>query len=138
VWVLANTTIDVNSKDGVGDTPIYITLFNRHLMASNLLIERGANLFAMNNNGVRAIDSDNGPRVLQHAKTLLWKSVKPLLLLSKSNTIAAADDSLPSHVLLSVEKSFGIVRRIASFLKRGGLIVKELQRPVHRSRGSGT
>jgi hypothetical protein len=126
-FVLANTTIDVNSKDDDGITPIMLTIYN-NLMASNLLIERGANLFMKNKNGRRAIDRYNSPQVLQHAKPLLWESVKPLLLLTKAIAIAADDDLIPSPVLPSVDKAFGIsgiVRRIASFMKRGGIIVKD-------------
>jgi ankyrin repeat protein len=90
--VLANTPIDVNSKDDYGDMPIIFTI-NDSLMASNLLVERGANLFLKYNDGHRAIDHrDNGPRVLQHAKNysneLRWSSVRPLLLLSKACSMA--------------------------------------------------
>jgi ankyrin repeat protein len=127
-WVLDNTSIDVNYKEEDDHTPISIALIGCHLMASKLLIERGANLFLKASDGCRVIDRPSGPQVLQHAKTLLWVSVKPLLLLSKAIAIAADDHSNPSPVLLSVDKAFGIsgiVRRIASFMKRGGIIVKD-------------
>jgi hypothetical protein len=128
VWVFANTAIDVNSEDNHGHTPISLALLNSNLMAHNLLIERGANLFIKNIFGRRAIDYGNGPQLLQHAKNLLWESVKPLLLLSKAISIAVDYKSLPSPVLPSVDKAFGIsgiVRRIASYLKRGKLIVRD-------------
>jgi hypothetical protein len=142
-WVLAITTIDVNSTDNYGLAPIMVTIYN-HLMAFKLLIERGANLFMKNKNGRRAIDRPLGPQVLQHAKPLLWESVKPLLLLTKAIAIAADDDSNPSPVLPSVIKVFGIsgiVRDyIAPYLMRKGLIIRvrsylDLLRNLMKSRG---
>jgi hypothetical protein len=129
-WVLANTSIDVNSTNNDGFNPILYACPDRvnRVDSSKLLVEKGANLFMKNDDGKSVMDLSVGPQLLQHAKDLIWVSVKPLLLLTKSISIAADDDSLPSPVLLSVDKAFGIsgiVRRIASFLKVKGLIVRD-------------
>jgi ankyrin repeat protein len=56
-WVLANTTIDVNSTTSTkGETPIMGPLYYNDLDTSKLLIERGANLFLKNKDSERAID----------------------------------------------------------------------------------
>jgi hypothetical protein len=124
-FVLAVTTIDVNSTNNFGTTPIMNAM--SRLEASKLLVERGANLFAKNNSDVRPIDGDNGPQVLQHAKDFLWESVKPLLLLSKS--CSSADDGSLSLALPSAIKVFGIsglVRDyIAPYLMRKGPIIRD-------------
>jgi hypothetical protein len=127
-WVLANTSIDINSTNNDGDTPLKYAISYENLDAAKLLVEKGGNLFIKNDVGQSSMDLSFGPQVLQHAKDLIWVSVKPLLLLTKSISIAANDASLPSPVLPSVDKAFGIsgiVRRIASFLKVKGLIVRD-------------
>jgi hypothetical protein len=90
--VRANSTIDVNSTNTAGDTPLMISMYTNHLDASNQLVEHGANLFKKDNDGERAIDLGTlGPQVLQHAKDLRWASVLPLALLFK----ACAIDTTP-------------------------------------------
>jgi ankyrin repeat protein len=91
-WVFDNTTIDVNSTTSSGETPIMLSIERNKLDVCKLLIEKGANLFMKNSDGVRAIDVYGygdpadvlGPQVLLHALDLRWSSVKHLLLLSKS------------------------------------------------------
>jgi hypothetical protein len=53
---------------------------------------------------------------VQHAKNLIWVSVKPLLLLSEVISITADDESLPSPVLPSVAKVFGILGIIRDYI----------------------
>jgi hypothetical protein len=102
-WVLANTTIDINSTTTEGETPIMFLLKNNCLNGAKYLVEKGANLFMKNKDGERAIDihiindpdihfindpaivlGPVGLQVLQHAKDIRWSSVKQLLLLSKA------------------------------------------------------
>jgi hypothetical protein len=83
-WVLANTTIDINSTDNSGHAPIQRALSHGHFDAAKLLVEKGANLFMKNDDGQSPIDHSLGPQLLQHAKDLIWVSLKPLLLLSAS------------------------------------------------------
>jgi ankyrin repeat protein len=103
-WVLANTSIDVNSTDSEGWTPIIWALNNNRLDAGKLLVEKGANLFNKSDNAESAIDLVLGPQVLQHAKDLIWESVKPLLLLS-----SACSTSTPSTSLIKVFSISGLV-----------------------------
>jgi hypothetical protein len=44
-WMLANTTIGINSTTTTGDTPILRSLRYHYLNARKLLIEKGSNLF---------------------------------------------------------------------------------------------
>jgi ankyrin repeat protein len=83
-WVLANTSIAVNATTINGCTSVSIAITNNGLDASKLLIEKGANPFMKVNlpSGECAMNKPLGPQVLQHAKDLIWVSVKPLLLLS--------------------------------------------------------
>jgi ankyrin repeat protein len=127
-WVLANTNIDINSANNALDTPINWALRYHHLATAMLLVEKGANLFKVNDEGKSGLDYDLGPLVLQHAKDLLWVSVKPLLLLSHSYSINA----LPSNPSISTPPSLikvfgisGIVRLIASFLRRNDIITHD-------------
>jgi ankyrin repeat protein len=135
-WVLANTSIDVNSTTNIGGwTPIINAVNHGHLDAGKLLVEKGANLFMKNNDGESAIDSrvDNepdgdqlGPQVLQHAKDLIWESVKPLLLLS-----SACSTSIPSSSLIKVFSISGLVRDyIAPYIMRKGLIIRDPEEDV--------
>jgi ankyrin repeat protein len=134
-WVLDNTTIDVNSTDNDGTTPIMVTIHD-DLMASNLLVERGANLFLRNNEGTRSIHHPLGPHVLQHALDLRWSSVKQLLFISnfhENSDLAASSSSssfiIPqprsSHLAVSVFAITGLVRHIAEYLIRTELIVRD-------------
>jgi hypothetical protein len=122
-FVLNSTKIDVNSQDeDDGDTPLMFTI-DDHLMASILLVERGANLFARNNKGDRAIDRPLGPQVLQHAKTLLWESVKPLILLSSAACSTTSGSSTP---LINVLTNSDLIRKeIGPYLLRTDLIVRD-------------
>jgi hypothetical protein len=133
-WVLANTTIDINSTNSVGWTPIWCALFKGRWDGGLLLVEKGANLFIKSDAGESAMDRSLGPYVLRHAKNysneLRWSSVKPLLLLSKACAIATDDDSLsPVQPLPSVAKVFGIsgiVRDyIAPYLMRNDIITRD-------------
>jgi ankyrin repeat protein len=98
--VLANTTIDVNSTTNKGWTPLHYSLFNNNYEVSKVLLMKGANLFAKDNEGVSALDQSVfhqpnvflGQRLLDYAKDLKWLSVKPLLLLS---TAFATPNRLP-------------------------------------------
>jgi len=70
-----------------------------------------------------------GPRVLEHAKYLVWASVKPILLLSStcSTNVTPVDPSiatLPSVV--SVLSNSHLVREcIAPFFKRTDIIIED-------------
>jgi hypothetical protein len=89
--------------------------------------------------GPRAIDqSQLGPQVLQHAKDLLWASVRPVLLLSKACALDTnppnQDSNLPqphiqapiqSAACLSVLGNPDIAQHIATFLLRTGIIVRD-------------
>jgi hypothetical protein len=129
-WVLANTTININlTTTAHGETPIMECLKRDNLDASKLLIEKGANLFIKDRNGESAMDHALGPQVLQHAKDLIWDSVKPLLLLSKacSTNVLPVDLSVsipPS--LISVLSISGLVREwISPYVMRKGVIIRD-------------
>jgi hypothetical protein len=144
-WVLANTTIDVNSTATSGTTPTMRTLLYNALHASKLLIEKGANLFTKNNDGERVIDvhvyadPDNdvlGPQVLRHALDLRWSSVKQLVFISnfyETSDVVSASSSSSSAVNIPQHRSFaasvftisGLVRHIAEYLTRTELIVRD-------------
>jgi hypothetical protein len=125
--VLANTSIAINSTTNNGYNPIWFALLNERLNAGKLLIEKGANLFIKSDNGECALNKPLGPQVLQHAKDLIWVSVKPLLLLSKACSLAADDSH--STTLPSVVKVFvisGIVRDyIAPYVMRKDIIIRD-------------
>jgi hypothetical protein len=124
--VLANTSIDVNATTCVGWTPIKYALMNNRLDEGKLLVEKGANLFIKNNDGESAMDYELGPQVLQHAKDLIWESVKSLLLLSK-----ACSTSTPSTSLIKVFSISVIVRDyIAPYIMRKGLIIRDPEEDV--------
>jgi ankyrin repeat protein len=125
-WVLANTNIDVNSTTNYGTTPITWALNYNELDAGKLLVEKGANLFIRNDNGESAMDLPLGPQVLQHAKDLIWESVKPLLLLP-----SACSTSPSTSLLIQVLSIEGIVREyIAPYLMRKGLIIRDPEEDV--------
>jgi hypothetical protein len=120
-WVFANTSIDVNSTNNAGCTPVYFALTNDHLNAGKLLVEKGANLFIKNHYGNGAMDRPLGPQVLQHAKDLIWETVKPLLLLSK-----ACSTSTKSSSLINVFSISGVVRDyIAPYIMRKDIIIRD-------------
>jgi ankyrin repeat protein len=131
-WLLDHTTIDINSTTNSGSTPIHIALSNDHLNASLLLVEKGANLFIKDNRGDPAIDGGDenlGPQVLQHAKDLIWQSVKPFLLLSKSFSSSIVLPSNPNASiplpLIKVFNNSDITRHIASFFRVAGIIASD-------------
>jgi hypothetical protein len=129
-WVLANASIDVNTNDDAGYTPIRCAVRDDHFDAGKLLVERGANLFKKNYaSRESAMDHRLGPDILQHAKDLIWLSVKPLLLLSS----ACSTNALPSDPSISTPLSLvkalsisGLVREwIAPYVMRKGLIIRD-------------
>jgi hypothetical protein len=134
-WVLANTTIDVNSTRTDVATPIMFSIKYNSLDEAKLLVEKGANLFLKDKDGERVIDihvnGDRaivlGPQVLQHAKDIRWSSVKQLLLLSKAygSSDIVASSSSSTHLATSVFTIEGLVRRIASFFINKKIIVKD-------------
>jgi hypothetical protein len=137
-WVLRQTTININSTDTSGWTALMYTLDQGHLRASKMLASKGASLFLRDNEGRRAIDSDLGPRVLEHVKTLRFELVKNLLLVAKACcsleekgeegeevVSAAVNVVLKPASLISVLENTDLVRHIAVFLLRKDLITKD-------------
>jgi ankyrin repeat protein len=125
-WVLANTRLGINSTSFQGHTPIRNALYYSKLDAAKHLIEKGANLFIGDNHGESFVNHDLGPQVLQHAKNLIWESVKPLLLLS-----SACSTSTQSSSLINVFNIEGIVRDyIAPYIMRKGLIIRDPEEDV--------
>ena len=126
-WVLDNGTIDVNSADNGGDTPIVLALNN--LDAGKLLVEKGGNLFKKDNDGESAMHQAMGPELHLHAKNLVWDSVKPLLLLSNtcSTNVTPVDPCIAiSSPLISVLGNSHLVREcIAPFFKRTDIIIED-------------
>jgi hypothetical protein len=126
-WVLANTTIDVNSTTDDGDSSIAISLLRNDLIGSKLLVEKGANLFKKDNDGKSAIDMRNtycafAPQVLQHALDLRWASIRHLLLISN---LHETSDITSSSLAASVFTITGLVRHIAEYLIRTEIIVRD-------------
>jgi ankyrin repeat protein len=115
-YVLANTTIDVNSTNNHGTTPIRYALAYDKLDAAKLLVEKGANLFKKNNGGLSVMDHFLGPQVLQHAKDLRFDSVKQFLFLSKSFSIDTTqyDSNPPQRRSSRLEAPLISAHRIAS------------------------
>jgi hypothetical protein len=107
-WVLANTTINTNTTTNNGYTPIHVAVKCSHINAAKLLIEKGDNLFLKTDDGERAMDYALGPQVLQHAKDLIWTSVKPLLLLAKACSTNALPFNPSTSIPLSVIAVFSI------------------------------
>jgi hypothetical protein len=120
--VFDHIAIDVNSTNNSGSTPIMLT---RNIDVAKLLIENGANLFLKDEDGDSALDKEFGPAALQHAKDLIWASVRPLLRLSNSCTsdVVPVDPSIviPTSVI-SVFGNSDITRHIAGFVKRRDII----------------
>jgi ankyrin repeat protein len=152
-WLFDNATIDVNSTNSTGRTPLSIALYSDHLPAAKFLVEKGGDIFMKNNYGERAIDvrvgdKDDGiqlgPEVLEHAKALRRSSIKEFLLLSKAcqssdrrkvATIMSMDDDLEgtqrsARLAASVLGDSGISRMIGSFLLRTDLIIRDKSIPL--------
>jgi hypothetical protein len=128
-WVLANSNIDINSTTNIGNTLINCALFYENLDAGKLLVEKGANLFKKNDDGESAMDQPMGPQVLEHAKNMVWQSVKPLLLLSTSfSTNAPPFDpslaTLPS-VIKVLSNSHLVREEIAPFFRWTDIIIRD-------------
>jgi hypothetical protein len=119
--VLAKTSIDVNTPNSRGDSAIWFALKHNRLDGGKLLVERGANLFLENDRGECAMDDELGPQFLQHAKDLIWESVKSLLLLSSACSTSASSTSL-----IKVFSISGLVRDyIAPYLMRKDIIIRD-------------
>jgi hypothetical protein len=130
-WVLSNTSIRVNSTNKNGSTPLMKAIEQQSFEAAKLLVERGGNLFISDDDGQRAVDYEPlGPQVLQHAKDLLWDSVKPLIILSKACSSVEEEEVLPfdpttaiPSSLLKVFSISGLIRDyMAPYIMRKGLI----------------
>jgi hypothetical protein len=129
-WLFANGSFDVNAITSDGWTPVLKAVVSYKFAAAVHLVEMGANMFIANDSGERAIDWALGQTVLQHAKDLVWESVKPLLLLSKASSSTVLLSSKPSATpplpsLSAALAHAGIVRCISSFLLRNDLIIKD-------------
>jgi ankyrin repeat protein len=143
-YVLANTTIDINDTDSRGWTPLHNSLRRGRYEVSKLLLLKGANLFAKDNQGERAIDVPTiededvfmGQQLLDYGKNLKWQSVKQLLLLSKSYSTSGHPISLLSlssevaqrksnRVAASVLANPDLVRNISEFLRRTDIITAD-------------
>jgi ankyrin repeat protein len=152
-WVFANTTIDVNSGNGDGITPIMDALFHNKMDAAKLLVEKGASLFAKDNYGDVAIDlrvsnepddEQLGPQVLQHAKEIRWSAAKEFVLLSTScqsedrRQLANHPTSIydgknifrSARLTISAFGERGLSRLIASYIMRTDIIVRDKSIPL--------
>jgi hypothetical protein len=138
-WVLAHTPFTATTYPVLVGPPLVWALRGGHYEASNLLVEKGGNIF-QKVDGIRAIDVRAtedptvtvGPQVLLYAKTLKWESAKHLLLLSASlqtieiliSQLAFNDDeedavAVQSHSLRLASRVLAntdLIRVIASFL----------------------
>jgi ankyrin repeat protein len=154
-WLFDNATIDVNSTNSTGRTPLSIALHNDKLDVAKFLVEKGGDIFMKNNYGERAIDvrvDDKvdgiqlGTEVLEHAKALRRSSIKEFLLLSKAcqssdrrkvAPIMSMDDDVDlegiqrsARLAASVLGDSGISRMIGSFLLRSDLIIRDKSIPL--------
>jgi ankyrin repeat protein len=153
-WVLAKTSIDVNSTANNGAIAISCALYNNRLEAANHLVEKEANLFMKHQNGELAIDTrvngepdQLGYQVLQHAKELRWSAAKECVLLIEScqspdrRKVANLPSSLSmdddvervfhsAHLAASVLGEPGLSRLIASFIMRTDIIVRDKSVPL--------
>jgi ankyrin repeat protein/tetratricopeptide (TPR) repeat protein len=141
-WVLSNCkSLDINAIDDsyICRTPLMLALKSGSEDASNLLVENGASLFMRNKKGTRAVDlhmcddSDIlGPRILQHAIDVRWRSVRSFLLLTKACT-NILDDGMETANLLSTSASIAtsvfaqskLSLLIASHLLRKNIIIHD-------------
>jgi hypothetical protein len=128
-WVLANTTININTTTNIGNTPIYLAANDSNIDAAKLLVEKGANLFLKTSYGRCAVDNALGPQVFQHAKDLIWTSVKPLLLLAKACSTNALPFNPSTAIPLSLITVFsisGLVREwIVPYVMRKDVIIRD-------------
>jgi hypothetical protein len=128
-WVLANTTININTTTSIGNTPIYLAANDSNIDAAKLLVEKGANLFLKTSYGRCAVDNALGPQVFQHAKDLIWTSVKPLLLLAKACSTNALPFNPSTAIPLSLITVFsisGLVREwIVPYVMRKDVIIRD-------------
>jgi ankyrin repeat protein len=148
-WVLATAaTLNVNTGDNDGDTPIARAMWYNKSSAAKLLAENGANLFAKNQNGEAAIDTrvDNepdgeqlGPQVLEHAKAIRRSAAKECILLSNAfqsperrqianPSTSIYDDDLvvrSARLAASVLGDPGLSRLVASYILRTDIIVRD-------------
>jgi hypothetical protein len=83
-WVLSNTTINVNSTDRWGTTPLHIAAGASVEISELLVIKNGANLFKQNVNGKHPLEYGLGSKILKTAKDLRWSAIKEGVLLLKS------------------------------------------------------
>jgi ankyrin repeat protein len=126
-WVLANTSMKVDSTSNYGVTSLHGALINNKLAAAKYLVEKGANLFQRDGENRRALDirfrgdrnnEAMGPQVLQYALELRWSSIKDLLLVA--NSLSSLSESGRS-----VFSNSDLVRHISAFMLRKELIVKD-------------
>jgi hypothetical protein len=121
-WVFRHLAIDVNVTNGMNETPI---MWATNSDAVKLLVEKGANVFARNNVDKINLDLAFGPAGLQHAKDLIWVSVKPLLCLFNacSSDVVPVDPSvvIPTS-FISVFGNSDLTRHIAAFIQRRDII----------------
>jgi hypothetical protein len=125
-WALANTSIDINSRCKKGRTPLVRSLWFNLLEVSNFLVGRGANLFLKDKAGQNIINQlprprygefALGPQVLQHAKDLIWISVRPFFAVAWTATSSAS--------LRSVFGNSDLLRQIAMFFRRDDIIARD-------------
>jgi hypothetical protein len=126
-WVLANTSIDINSRCKKGRTPLVRSLWFNLLEVSNFLVGRGANLFLKDKAGQNIINQlprprygefALGPQVLQHAKDLIWISVRPFFAVAWTSSSTASS-------LRSVFGNSDLLRQIAMFFRRDDIIARD-------------
>jgi ankyrin repeat protein len=155
-WLPENSTLDINSADSQGYTPMMLALSEGGLASAKLLVERGANLFMMNDEGERVIDirvDDDpdgdqwGPQVLLQAKELRWSAIKDFLLLSKA--CQSHDRRVATNMALTVDEGDattlsrsrlvylaasifaipGLLRLVGSYIIRSDIIVRDKSIP---------
>jgi ankyrin repeat protein len=150
-WVIAKTSIDVSSTSNNGDTAIHRALNKNKLKTANHLVEKGANLFLMRQNGEMAINTrvggqpdgeQLGPQVLEHAKELRWSAAKECVLLIEScqspdrrKVEISMDDDVErvfhsARLAASVFGERGLSRLIASYIMRTDIIVRDKSVPL--------
>jgi ankyrin repeat protein len=156
-WVLAKTSINVNSTANRGRTAIGCALNNNKSRVGKLLVEKGANLFLKDLDGEMAIDirvhnrpngERWGPQVLLHAKDIRWSAAKECVLLSnacespdrrKVANLSMDNDVDDAEIIkrsarlaASVVGDKGLSRLIASFIMRTDIIVRNKSAPLEK------
>jgi hypothetical protein len=141
------TTIDINSPNNEGSTPLHSALRRGCYTVSQVMVIEGANLFAKDNDGLRGIDirtkNDDtiflGRRLLEYGKNIKWRAVKELLLLAASSSSSLSDNNgiyiidsddpkkaaaqlQSSRIKSSVLSNPDLVRHISEFLRRTDII----------------